>query len=76
MLFRDLLDLLGHLERRDTWERRDRWDPLELVESVEKLDPRYCLLVQTEMSYPDGSTFSQLKSVLARKNKDSFHCLH
>lgn len=48
VLFRDLLDLLGLLERRDTWERRDRWDRLELVELVEKLDPRYCLLVQNE----------------------------
>lgn len=35
-----LLDLLGHLEKKDTLDSRGRWDLLELVESVEKSDQR------------------------------------
>lgn len=37
------LDLLDLLERRVWLEDQGQWDPLELVESVEKLDQRYCL---------------------------------
>lgn len=35
-----LLDLLGHLERKDTLDSQDRWDLLELEDSLEKLDQR------------------------------------
>lgn len=38
--FRGLLDLLDLLERRDLLEDQDQWDPLEPVESAEKLDQR------------------------------------
>lgn len=31
-----LLDLLGLLGRKDTWDNRDQWDHQELVASVEK----------------------------------------
>lgn len=40
--FRALPDLLDLLERKDLLEDQGQWDLLELVESVEKLDQRYC----------------------------------
>ena len=39
-VYRDLPDLLGHQERKDTLDSQDQWDHQEHVESAERSDPR------------------------------------
>lgn len=66
----DLLDLLGPLGRKDTQDSEARWDPLELVESVEKLDQRVLresldllvLLVPLDLLSPLWKTSSAIRT--------------